>query len=189
MAENTRGTVKIALVGKYIQLADSGKSVIEALEHGGIHNGVDVEIDLVDSEDFDVTRLEGADGILIPGGFGERGVEGKIEAARYARTASPPRHLPRQPRLRSSVRPSHRRHGRVPTRPSSTRKPRSRSLTCPSRREVSDMGGTMRLGADPVKLHDGTRAWKSSARRSSTSATAAARVNNLLRTRLGRTRG
>ncbi|MCC6755574.1 MAG: CTP synthase, partial [Solirubrobacterales bacterium] len=85
MAENADGKVKIALVGKYIQLADSYKSVIEAIEHGGIHNGVEVEIDLVDSEDFDVTRLEGADGILIPGGFGERGVEGKVEAARYAR--------------------------------------------------------------------------------------------------------
>ena len=57
------------LVGKYVQLADAYKSVIEALEHGGFHHGVEVEVELVDSENFDPERLEGVDGILIPGGL------------------------------------------------------------------------------------------------------------------------
>ena len=68
-----------------MQLADAYKSVIEALTHGGFHHGADVEVELVDSEDFDPERLADADGILIPGGFGERGIEGKIAAARIAR--------------------------------------------------------------------------------------------------------
>src|SRR5215470_17831955 len=77
--------VKIALVGKYVQLEDAYKSVIEALTHGGWAHGVEVETELVSSEDIEESELEGADGILIPGGFGERGVEGKVEAARIAR--------------------------------------------------------------------------------------------------------
>src|SRR6185295_7568980 len=84
-AEAAEGKVKIALVGKYVQLADAYKSVIEALEHGGIHHGVEVDVELVDSEDFDPEQLEGTDGVLIPGGFGERGIEGKVSAARIAR--------------------------------------------------------------------------------------------------------
>src|SRR5262249_17987454 len=77
--------VKIALVGKYVQLEDAYKSVIEALNHGGYHHGADVETELVSSEDLTEEQLEGVDGVLIPGGFGERGIEGKIEAARIAR--------------------------------------------------------------------------------------------------------
>jgi len=68
------------VVGKYVQLADAYKSVIEALEHGGFHHEVEVEVELIDSENFDPERLEGLDGILIPGGFGERGIEGKVAA-------------------------------------------------------------------------------------------------------------
>ncbi len=71
--------------GKYVQLEDAYKSVIEALHHGGYHHGTNVEVELVNSEDLDPADLEEADGILIPGGFGERGIEGKIAAARVAR--------------------------------------------------------------------------------------------------------
>ncbi len=83
-------TVRIALVGKYIELGDSYKSVTEALSHGGIANGVRVEIVRIDSERVEnVARIEelfeGIDGVLIPGGFGARGVKGMILAARYAR--------------------------------------------------------------------------------------------------------
>ena len=77
--------VRIALVGKHVQLADAYKSVVEALRHGGYHHGADVEVALVNSEDPDPDDLEAADGILIPGGFGERGIEGKVLAARIAR--------------------------------------------------------------------------------------------------------
>ncbi|MBN8869619.1 MAG: CTP synthase [Solirubrobacterales bacterium] len=160
LAENTEGTVKIALVGKYIQLADSYKSVIEALEHGGIHNGVDVDIDLVDSEDFDISRLEGADGILIPGGFGERGVEGKVEAARYARENGIP-YLGICLGMQIAVIEFARHVAGMDGANSAEFDPETPFPVVdllPEQKEVSDMGGTMRLGADPVKLHEGTRA-------------------------------
>ena len=80
----------IAIVGKYTHLPDSYKSLAEALAHGGIANNVRVKLDWIDSEVFEaeadaVRQLEGVHGILVPGGFGERGAEGKIEAARFAR--------------------------------------------------------------------------------------------------------
>ena len=81
--------VKIALVGKYVQLEDAYLSVVEALRHSGFQHGCGIEIDWVDSETLDDSqvreRLAEADGILIPGGFGVRGIEGKIQAARIAR--------------------------------------------------------------------------------------------------------
>ncbi len=83
------GEVRIAVVGKYTNLLDSYKSLAEALAHGGIANRVRVQLDWVDSQIFEqsdpVARLEGVHGILVPGGFGERGAEGKIEAVRFAR--------------------------------------------------------------------------------------------------------
>lgn len=87
---NRRGKVKIALVGKYVRLHDAYISVVEALKHAGYENGVNVDIKWVDSEkitDFQKAEklLSDADGILVPGGFGDRGVEGKILACRYAR--------------------------------------------------------------------------------------------------------
>ncbi|MXP63248.1 CTP synthase [Roseomonas sp. M0104] len=87
--ENPEGEVRIAVVGKYISLLDAYKSLAEALTHGGIHHGVKVKMDWVDSQIFEtpnaLQRLEGVHGILVPGGFGERGAEGKIEAVRFAR--------------------------------------------------------------------------------------------------------
>ncbi len=83
------GEVRIAIVGKYINLLDSYKSLAEALAHGGIANRVRVKLDWVDSQIFEqpdtVTKLEDVHGILVPGGFGERGTEGKIAAVRFAR--------------------------------------------------------------------------------------------------------
>ncbi len=88
------GEVNIAVVGKYTHLRDSYKSLAEALTHGGIANNVRVKLDWLDSEIFEqedaVVQLEGVDGILVPGGFGERGTEGKIEAARFARERGVP---------------------------------------------------------------------------------------------------
>ena len=89
------GRVTIAIVGKYTHLPDSYKSLAEAMTHGGIANNVGVDLDWIDSEVFEaeaeaLRQLEGVHGILVPGGFGERGSEGKIEAARFARE----RHLP-----------------------------------------------------------------------------------------------
>ena len=83
------GSVRIAIVGKYTELRDAYKSLSEALRHGGIANNVQVEEDWVEAEQFDrgdiVGRLDGVHGILVPGGFGERGTAGKIGAARFAR--------------------------------------------------------------------------------------------------------
>jgi len=90
------GEVTIAVVGKYTVLKDAYKSLIEALVHGGVANKVKVNFDWVESEVFEgednaaATRLEGAHGILVPGGFGERGAEGKILAAKFARERSIP---------------------------------------------------------------------------------------------------
>ena len=80
------GRVRIALVGKYVQLHDAYLSVAEALKHASIHHGVELDIDWVNAESRDLhERLAAADGVLVPGGFGGRGIEGKIEAARHAR--------------------------------------------------------------------------------------------------------
>ncbi len=88
------GEVRIAVVGKYTNLLDSYKSLAEALVHGGIANRVKVKLDWMDSEIFEqpgtVHRLEGVHGILVPGGFGERGTPGKIEAVRFARERGVP---------------------------------------------------------------------------------------------------
>ncbi|MDK3016090.1 CTP synthase [Pseudodonghicola flavimaris] len=87
--ENPEGEVRVAIVGKYTQLEDAYKSIAEALTHGGMANRVKVKIEWVDAEIFDhedpAPYLEGYDAILVPGGFGERGTEGKIKAAQFAR--------------------------------------------------------------------------------------------------------
>ncbi|WP_106477602.1 CTP synthase [Phytohalomonas tamaricis] len=85
---NPLKTINIAMVGKYMELLDAYKSLNEALMHAGIQTRVKVNIDYIDSEEIErdgVERLEGKDAILVPGGFGSRGVEGKIATARYAR--------------------------------------------------------------------------------------------------------
>ncbi len=91
---NAEGEVKVAIVGKYTQLEDAYKSIAEALTHGGMANRVKVKVEWVDAEIFDTEdpgpHLEGFHAILVPGGFGERGTEGKIKAAQYAREQNIP---------------------------------------------------------------------------------------------------
>ncbi|HKL68632.1 CTP synthase [Salibaculum sp.] len=91
---NVDGAVNVAIVGKYTQLEDAYKSIKEALSHGGMANRVKVNVSWVDAEVFDqddaATHLEGFHAILVPGGFGERGTEGKIKAAQFARTRDIP---------------------------------------------------------------------------------------------------
>lgn len=85
---NPTGEVTIGMIGKYVELPDAYKSVNEALKHGGLKNRLSVNIRYIDSQDLEskgLSQLEGLDAILVPGGFGARGVEGKIMAARYAR--------------------------------------------------------------------------------------------------------
>ena len=91
---NPEGNVTIAIVGKYTGMKDAYKSLIEALSHGGIANKVKVNLDWIESEVFEkedpTPFLEHVNGILVPGGFGQRGAEGKIRAAQFARERDVP---------------------------------------------------------------------------------------------------
>ncbi|HMS61534.1 MAG TPA: CTP synthase, partial [Solirubrobacteraceae bacterium] len=157
--------VRIALVGKYIQLEDAYKSVTEALRHSGAAAGGRVEIDWVDSEALEdeaaaSERLAGADGILVPGGFGGRGIEGKIRAVQVAREQGIP-YLGICLGMQMAVSEFARHVADMPGANSTefdleTEWPVIDLL--PEQKEVSDLGGTMRLGADPIKLHADTRA-------------------------------
>jgi CTP synthase len=166
-SESVSRPVKIALVGKYVALEDAYLSVVEALKHGGFHHGCGIDIDWVDSETLDDHevrgRLKEADGILIPGGFGVRGIEGKIEAARIAREERIPFLgvcLGMQMAVADFARHVVGMEGANSTE-FDPETPFPVIDLLPEQKEVSDMGGTMRLGADPVKLHDGTRARES----------------------------
>ena len=92
--EHARKTVRVGIVGKYVQMADTYKSLNEALLHGGVANKVRVELVYVDSEELDPAKageaLAGVDAVLVPGGFGERGVEGKVGAIQWARESGVP---------------------------------------------------------------------------------------------------
>jgi CTP synthase len=157
--------VKIALVGKYVALEDAYLSVVEALRHSGFLHGCAIDIDWVDSETLEsdeqaIQRLGNADGILVPGGFGGRGIEGKIRAARVARERQIP-YLGVCLGMQIAVSEFARHVADMPGANSTefdieTEWPVIDLL--PEQKEVSDLGGTMRLGADPVKLHEGTRA-------------------------------
>jgi len=157
--------VRIALVGKYVALQDAYLSVSEALRHAGFHHGCKVEIDWVDSESLDSTdaaheRLGAADGILIPGGFGGRGIEGKIRAARIAREARIPYLgicLGMQVAVMEFARDIAGMDGANSTE-FDPETPHPVIDLLPEQKEVTDLGGTMRLGADPVKIHADTRA-------------------------------
>jgi CTP synthase len=156
------GRVTIAIVGKYTHLPDSYKSLAEAMTHGGIANNVGVDVDWIDSEVFEaeaeaVRQLEGVHGILVPGGFGERGSEGMIEAARFARERRVPyfgiclgmqmavieaaRHLAKLPGAGSTE------FGQCEHPLVGLMTEWMRGNTLERRESHGDLGGTMRLGA------------------------------------------
>src|SRR3954470_12996192 len=156
--------VRIALVGKYVQLEDAYLSVVEALRHSGFQHGCGIDIHWVDSETLDDAevraRLEEADGILIPGGFGVRGIEGKITASSIARDLKIPFLgvcLGMQMAVADFARHIVGMDGANSTE-FDPETPYPVIDLLPEQKEVADMGGTMRLGADPIKLHEGTRA-------------------------------
>jgi CTP synthase len=166
-AERATGSVRIALVGKYVQLEDAYLSVSEALRHAGSLRDSTVQIDWIDSEQVEGgdgdppvrERLLAADGILIPGGFGGRGIEGKIAAARIARESQIP-YLGICLGMHVAV-AEFARHMAGMEGANSTEMdvetPYPVIDLLPEQKEVADLGGTMRLGADPIKLHDGSR--------------------------------
>jgi CTP synthase len=159
--------VRIALVGKYVQLEDAYLSVCEALRHAASLQDSRVEIEWVDSELLEaadsaevLTRLADADGILIPGGFGGRGIEGKIAAAGVARERLIPYLgicLGMQVAVAEFARNVAGMEGANSTE-FDIETPYPVIDLLPEQKEVADLGGTMRLGADPIKLHADTRA-------------------------------
>ena len=169
--KNPEGEVRIAVVGKYMQVKDSYKSLFEALVHGGLANNVKVHTDWIDSEVFErddaATFLENVNGILVPGGFGERGTEGKIKAVQFARERKVPffgicyglhmaviesaRHLAglQGAGTREIGDPAHPVVGLMTEWVKGNR--------VETRAQGGDMGGTMRLGAYPAVLAPGSR--------------------------------
>lgn len=163
-AEKQTKPVRIALVGKYVELQDAYMSVREALIHAALWHDRDVEIDWVHSEELEhghgLDRLSRADGIVVPGGFGYRGIEGKIIAARYARENGIPyfglclgmqvmciefaRHALNSDGPNSTEFDPHTKHPVI--------------ALMPDQHTVKDKGGTMRLGIYPCVLHPGTKA-------------------------------
>lgn len=163
---NPKHKVKIALVGKYVELHDAYLSVAEALGHGGIANETEVEIDWVNScnvtPDNYKELLKDADGILVPGGFGNRGVEGKILAARYARENKVPyfgiclgmqiavieyaRNVLGLEKAHSTELDPNTPYGVI--------------NLMPEQADIDEMGGTMRLGLYPCKIAENTKAYK-----------------------------
>jgi CTP synthase len=163
-ARDATEVLRIAIVGKYIELEDAYLSVAEALRHAGFRDGCRIEIDWVDSEALTggavAERLADADGILIPGGFGSRGFEGKIEAARFARENGVP-YLGICFGMHVAVCEFARHRAGMDGANSTECDPETPYPVIdllPEQKEIADLGGTMRLGATPIKLHDGTRA-------------------------------
>jgi CTP synthase len=164
-ALHPRDTVRIAVVGKYVSLPDAYLSVVEALTHGGIAHGVEVEIVWTSADDLQgrgaaERALRDVHGVLVPGGFGLRGIEGKVAAARYARE----RHLPYLGiclGLQVAV-IEFARHVLGLSEANSTEfaahTPDPVVDLMADQRDVSDLGGTMRLGTYPCKLLPGTHA-------------------------------
>jgi CTP synthase len=160
---NPRDRVTIAVVGKYIELHDAYKSIYESLTHGGIANDLKVELRKVQAEsvlDKGARALLGdVDGVLIPGGFGERGIEGKIEAVRFARENGIPFFgicLGMQVAVIELCRHVLGLEGANTTEIDAATAHPVISLLA-EQREISDMGGTMRLGAYACSLLPGTR--------------------------------
>jgi CTP synthase len=156
--------VDIAVVGKYVYLRDAYLSVTEALYHGGFHHGVDVRIHWVASDDLGgeatAAVLDDVDGILIPGGFGVRGVEGKIDAVRYAREHGVP-FLGICLGLQCAVVEFARNVCGLDGANSSEFDPATVHPVIdllPEQKDVTDLGASMRLGAQPCYLEPGTHA-------------------------------
>ena len=171
--QNPTSEVNVAMVGKYMDLKDSYISLVEALMHGGIHTRTRVNIHFVESRDIEeegVGCLRGMDGIVVPGGFGDRGIEGKIETVRYARENGIPYLgicLGMQVAVIEAARNLAGLEGAMSTEfNKKTPHPVVALITewqtetgdFEQRDEESDLGGTMRLGAQQVSLAEGSLA-------------------------------
>jgi len=174
--QNPEATVNVAMVGKYMDLKDSYISLVEALQHGGIHTRTRVNIHFIESRDIEehgVGRLENMNGIVVPGGFGDRGIEGKIDTVQFARENGIPYLgicLGMQVAVIEAARNMAGLKGAMSTEfNKQTPHPvialitewRDMTGDTEERNEDSDKGGTMRLGAQAVTLIDGSLAARS----------------------------
>jgi CTP synthase len=158
------GEVEIAVVGKYISLRDSYKSIYEALTHGGIANSVKVNVRMIESEEIEKEGAEkllaGVAGVLVPGGFGNRGIEGKISAAQYAREKAIP-YFGICLGMQCAVM-EYARHVGGLEKANSTEFDEKTAYPVidlmETQRTVTNKGGTMRLGSYPCAVGDGTKA-------------------------------
>ncbi|MCH2627490.1 MAG: CTP synthase [Acidimicrobiales bacterium] len=160
--EQATSTVRIGIIGKYVSLPDAYMSVVEALRHGGYHHGTEIDIDWIQAEDVEGLLAEGRlshlDGMIIPGGFGERGIEGKIAAAQFAREHEIPCLgicLGLQVMVTDFCR------NQLGLTGANSREFDPTTLhpvvdLMDSQREVTDLGGTMRLGLYPARLTEGS---------------------------------
>ena len=167
-----QGTVKVGMVGKYVDLVDAYKSLNEALDHAGLQTDTRVQISYIDAEDIEakgVGMLKELDAILVPGGFGDRGIQGKIDAVRFAREQGIPflgiclgmhmalieyaRHVCGLEGAHSTEMQADTPHPIIAL----ITEWQSADGSVEQRSETSDLGGTMRLGAQPCRLVSGTR--------------------------------
>lgn len=163
--KNLKETVTIGLVGKYVELHDAYLSVVESLKHGGIANAADVRIKWINSEHLTQENIKNyllkVDGILVPGGFGDRGIEGKILAAQYARENKIP-YFGICLGMQMAVIEFARNVAGLKDAHSSEFSMDSQYPVIdlmPEQRDIDDKGGTMRLGLYPCKLKEGTKAY------------------------------
>ena len=163
---NPQTDVTIALVGKYVELHDAYLSVVEALKHGGIANHAKVNIKWIDSETINGSNVDeifaDVDGILVPGGFGQRGTEGKILAAKYAREHKLP-YLGLCLGMQLAIVEFAKNVCKLEDANSTEFSPDTKNpVICilPEKEGLEDIGGTLRLGAYPCKLKEGTVAHK-----------------------------
>lgn len=163
LVENATRPVRVGVIGKYVSLPDAYLSVVEALKHGGFHHGAAVDIQWIQAEEVEgllvAGRLRDLDGIVIPGGFGERGMEGKVAAAAYARTEGVPclgLCLGMQVMVIDFARDV---LGMVGANSSEfdPQSPHPVIDLMEAQRDVTDMGGTMRLGAYIAELTPGSQ--------------------------------
>ena len=161
--KNLKGNTNIALVGKYVELHDAYLSVVEALNHGGLANGTNVNIKWVNAVDVTSENIEellgDVNGVLVPGGFGDRGIEGKIEAIKYARENKIP-FLGICLGMQTAVIEFARNVVGYDNANSYEINPETKYPVIdlmPEQKDIEDLGGTMRLGLYPCKLKEGSK--------------------------------
>jgi CTP synthase len=161
---NPQHEISIAVVGKYAEHKDAYKSIYEAIDHAGIHHQAQVRVGRIQSEEIEregpARLLAGYDGILVPGGFGERGIEGKIEAIQFAREKGIPFFGICLGMQCAAIEFARNVAGLTGAHSTEYNKDTPHPVICllDEQRNITDKGGTMRLGAQPAVLADGSQA-------------------------------